>query len=223
MSVNFPWKNYLGGRLVCQSFSKSYCQARFLAFSRVQSSVVSWGRSSGSVPEQRVVIKPKFLLTRFLFSCDKLKKHSTTRSYNSIKIFWNELFFIDVVLVNSIFSDSAVTLPLLARLTAFGVMWLAHSSVSFTIVGVFLCKIVEILENEEKIIFTTDSTILLRMTQAKQMRSQRPISIYYIEPQVSRLKERKLPEVWGNNGDHVIVGLSFEYDWLRKWREFFIP
>ena len=210
MSVNFPWKNYSGGRLVCQSFSKSYCQARFLAFSRVQSSIVSWGRSSGSVPEQRVVIKPKFLLTRFLFSCDKLKKHSTTRSYNSIKIFWNERFFIDVS-VNSIFSDSAVTLPLLACLTASGVMWLAHSSVSFTIVGVFLWKIVEILENEEKIIFTTDSTILLRMTQAKPMRSQRPISNYYIEPQVSRMKERKLPEVWGNNGDHVI-GLSFEYD-----------
>lgn len=210
MSVNFPWKNYPRGRLVCQSFSKSYCQARFLAFSRVQSSIVSWGRSSGSVPEQRVVIKPKFLLTRFLFSCDKLKKHSTTRSYNSIKIFWNERFFIDVS-VNSIFSDSAVTLPLLACLTASGVMWLAHSSVSFTIVGVFLWKIVEILENEEKIIFTTDSTILLRMTQAKPMRSQRPISNYYIEPQVSRLKERKLPEVWGNNGDHVI-GLSFEYD-----------
>ena len=202
MSVNFPWKNYPGGRLVCQSFSKSYCQARFLAFSRVQSSIVSWGRSSGSVPEQRVVIKPKFLLTRFLFSCDKLKKHSTTRSYNSIKIFWNERFFIDVS-VNSIFSDSAVTLPLLACLTASGVMWLAHSSVSFTIVGVFLWKIVEILENEEKIIFTTDSTILLRMTQAKPMRSQRPISNYYIEPQVSRLKERKLPGV---------VGLSFEYD-----------
>lgn len=211
MSVNFPWKNYSGGRLVCQSFSKSYCQARFLAFSRVQSSIVSWGWSSGSVPEQRVVIKPKFLLTRFLFSCDKLKKHSTTRSYNSIKIFWNERFFIDVS-VNSIFSDSAVTLPLLACLTASGVMWLAHSSVSFTIVGVFLWKIVEILENEEKIIFTTDSTILLRMTQAKPMRSQRPISNYYIEPQVSRLKERKLPEVWGNKGDHVIVGLSFEYD-----------
>lgn len=210
MSVNVPWKNYPGGRLVCQSFSKSYCQARFLAFSRVQSSIVSWGRSSGSVPEQRVVIKPKFLLTRFLFSCDKVKKHSTTRSYNSIKIFWNERFFIDVS-VNSIFSDSAVTLPLLACLTASGVMWLAHSSVSFTIVGVFLWKIVEILENEEKIIFTTDSTILLRMTQAKPMRSQRPISNYYIEPQVSRLKERKLPEVWGNNGDHVI-GLSFEYD-----------
>lgn len=202
MSVNFPWKNYPGGRLVCQSFSKSYCQARFLAFSRVQSSIVSWGRSSGSVPEQRVVIKPKFLLTRFLFSCDKLKKHSTTRSYNSIKIFWNERFFIDVS-VNSIFSDSAVTLPLLACLTASGVMWLAHSSVSFTIVGVFLWKIVEILENEEKIIFTTDSTILLRMTEAKPMRSQRPISNYYIEPQVSRLKERKLPGV---------VGLSFEYD-----------
>ena len=202
MSVNFPWKNYPGGRLVCQSFSKSYCQARFLAFSRVQSSFVSWGRSSGSVPEQRVVIKPKFLLTRFLFSCDKLKKHSTTRSYNSIKIFWNERFFIDVS-VNSIFSDSAVTLPLLACLTASGVMWLAHSSVSFTIVGVFLWKIVEILENEEKIIFTTDSTILLRMTEAKPMRSQRPISNYYIEPQVSRLKERKLPGV---------VGLSFEYD-----------
>lgn len=211
MSVNFPWKNYSGGRLVCQSFSKSYCQARFLAFSRVQSSIVSWGWSSGSVPEQRVVIKPKFLLTRFLFSCDKLKKHSTKRSYNSIKIFWNERFFIDVS-VNSIFSDSAVTLPLLACLTASGVMWLAHSSVSFTIVGVFLWKIVEILENEEKIIFTTDSTILLRMTQAKPMRSQRPISNYYIEPQVSRMKERKLPEVWGNNGDHVIVGLSFEYD-----------
>ena len=211
MSVNFPWKNYSGGRLVCQSFSKSYCQARFLAFSRVQSSIVSWGWSSGSVPEQRVVIKPKFLLTRFLFSCDKLKKHNTTRSYNSIKIFWNERFFIDVS-VNSIFSDSAVTLPLLACLTASGVMWLAHSSVSFTIVGVFLWKIVEILENEEKIIFTTDSTILLRMTQAKPMRSQRPISNYYIEPQVSRMKERKLPEVWGNNGDHVIVGLSFEYD-----------
>ena len=222
MSVNFPWKNYPGGRLVCQSFSKSYCQARFLAFSRVQSSIVSWGRSSGSVPEQRVVIKPKFLLTRFLFSCDKVKKHSTTRSYNSIKIFWNERFFIDVS-VNSIFSDSAVTLPLLACLTASGVMWLAHSSVSFTIVGVFLWKIVEILENEEKIIFTTDSTILLRITQAKPMRSQRPISNYYIEPQVSRMKERKLPEVWGNNGHHVIVGLSFEYDWLRKWREFFIP
>lgn len=211
MSVNFPWKNYSGGRLVCQSFSKSYCQARFLAFSRVQSSIVSWGWSSGSVPEQRVVIKPKFLLTRFLFSCDKLKKHSTKRSYNSIKIFWNERFFIDVS-VNSIFSDSAVTLPLLACLTASGVMWLAHSSVSFTIVGVFLWKIVEILENEEKIIFTTDSTILLRMTQAKPMRSQRPISNYYIEPQVSRMKERKLPEVWGNNGDHIIVGLSFEYD-----------
>ena len=211
MSVNFPWKNYPGGRLVCQSLSKSYCQARFLAFSRVQSSIVSWGRSSGSVPEQRVVIKPKFLLTRFLFSCDKLRKHNTTRSYNSIKIFWNERFFIDVS-VNSIFSDSAVTLPLLACLTASGVMWLAHSSVSFTIVGVFLWKIVEILENEEKIIFTTDSTILLRMTQAKPMRSQRPISNYYIEPQVSRLKERKLPEVWGNNGHHVIVGLSFEYE-----------
>ena len=211
MSVNFPWKNYPGGRLVCQSFSKSYCQARFLAFSRVQSSIVSWGRSSGSVPEQRVVIKPKILLTWFLFSGDKLKKHSTTRSYNSIKIFWNERFFIDVS-VNSIFSDSAVTLPLLACLTASGVMWLAHSSVSFSIVGVFLWKFVEILKNEEKIIFTTDSTILLRMTEAKPMRSQRPISNYYIEPQVSRLKERKLPEVWGNNGDHVIVGLSFEYD-----------
>ena len=35
------------------------------------------------------------------------------------------------------------------------------------------------------------------------------------------MKESKLPEVQENTSDQVTFGLSFEYDWLRRWYEFF--
>ena len=31
----------------------------------------------------------------------------------------------------------------------------------------------------------------------------------------------KLPKARENAGDHMVVGFSFEPDWLREWREFF--
>ena len=138
------------------SFSESYCQARFSPFSRVQSLIFCCGKSAGSVPERLMVVKPKFLRTRFLFSRDKLKRHNTARSYNSIITFWNKRLLIDVS-INLIFCDSLVTLLLVACLTASGVMWPAHPPVSFFIVGNFLWKFVDILKNEEKISVTTDS------------------------------------------------------------------
>ena len=35
------------------------------------------------------------------------------------------------------------------------------------------------------------------------------------------MKESKLPEVQENTSDQVTFGLNFEYDWLRRWYEFF--
>ena len=36
------------------------------------------------------------------------------------------------------------------------------------------------------------------------------------------MKESKLPEVQENTSDQVTFGFSFEYDWLRRWYEFFL-
>ena len=155
LSVNFPWKNYQGDWLILV-FLGELLPGSISPFSRVQSLIFRCGKSAGSVPERLMVVKPKFLRTRFLFSRDTLKKHNTARSYNSIITFWNERLLIDVS-INSIFCDSLVTLPLAACLTASGVMWPAHPPVSFFIVGNFLWKFVDILKNEEKISVTTDS------------------------------------------------------------------
>ena len=37
----------------------------------------------------------------------------------------------------------------------------------------------------------------------------------------SEQKTRTFSEARENASDHVAIGLSFESDWLRKWREFF--
>ena len=36
-------------------------------------------------------------------------------------------------------------------------------------------------------------------------------------------KTTKHPETWENVGDQVVIGFSFESDWLKEWYEFSGP